>query len=75
MGIEQQRDQWRSRRGFIFATIGAAIGLGNLWRFPFMAYENGGGAFLIPYLFALLTAGVPLMIMEFGGTCSLGQKR
>lgn len=66
--MEQQsnRDEWRSRRGFIFATIGAAVGLGNLWRFPFMAYENGGGAFLIPYLFAMLTAGVPLMIMEFG---------
>ncbi|WP_054950364.1 sodium-dependent transporter [Numidum massiliense] len=61
-----QRDQWTSRRGFIYATIGAAVGLGNLWRFPFMAYENGGGAFLLPYLFALLTAGVPLMVMEFG---------
>lgn len=60
------RDEWRSRRGFIFATVGAAVGLGNLWRFPFMAYENGGGAFLIPYLVAMLTAGVPLMIMEFG---------
>lgn len=66
----EHRDQWVSRKGFVFATIGAAVGLGNLWRFPFMAYENGGGAFLIPYLFALLTAGVPLLIMEFG----LGQK-
>lgn len=63
--MEEQRDQWRSRSGFIFATIGAAVGLGNFWRFPFMAYENGGGAFLIPYFVALLTAGVPLMIMEF----------
>lgn len=60
-----ERDQWRSRAGFIFSTVGAAVGLGNFWRFPFMAYQNGGGAFILPYFFALLTAGVPLMIMEF----------
>lgn len=60
------RDQWRSRSGFIMATVGAAVGLGNLWRFPYMAYQNGGGAFLLPYFVAMLTAGVPLMIMELG---------
>jgi len=64
--MAEQRDQWTSRSGFIFATIGAAVGLGNFWRFPFMAYQNGGGAFLLPYFVALLTAGVPLMILEFG---------
>ncbi|MFB5084611.1 sodium-dependent transporter, partial [Symbiobacterium thermophilum] len=64
--MEERRDQWKSRSGFIFATIGAAVGLGNFWRFPFMAYQNGGGAFLLPYFVALLTAGVPLMILEFG---------
>lgn len=64
--MEQQRDQWNSRMGFIFAAIGSAVGLGNFWRFPNMAYENGGGAFLIPYFVAILTAGVPLMILEFG---------
>lgn len=60
-----QREQWGSRLGFILAAVGSAIGLGNIWRFPYMAYENGGGAFLIPYLFAMLTAGIPFMILEF----------
>jgi len=61
-----KREQWGSRAGFILAAVGSAIGLGNIWRFPYMAYENGGGAFFIPYLFAMLTAGIPFMIMEFG---------
>ncbi|GGI72488.1 sodium-dependent transporter [Shewanella gelidii] len=65
-----QREQWNSRVGFILAAVGSAIGLGNIWRFPYMAYENGGGAFFIPYLFAMLSAGIPFMIMEF----SLGHK-
>ncbi|MCF6092399.1 sodium-dependent transporter [Microaerobacter geothermalis] len=60
-----QREQWGTRAGFIFAAIGSAVGLGNIWRFPATAYENGGGAFFIPYLFALLTAGIPLLILEF----------
>ncbi|MEK3856970.1 sodium-dependent transporter [Cytobacillus sp. FSL H8-0458] len=59
------RPQWGSRAGFIMAAVGSAIGLGNIWRFPAVAYENGGGAFFFPYLFALLTAGIPLLIMEF----------
>ncbi|WP_407330397.1 sodium-dependent transporter [Enterovibrio sp. 27052020O] len=61
-----KREQWGSRAGFILAAVGSAIGLGNIWRFPYMAYENGGGAFFVPYLFAMLTAGIPFMIMEFG---------
>lgn len=60
-----KREQWGSRTGFVLAAVGSAIGLGNIWRFPYMAYENGGGAFFIPYLFAMLTAGIPFMILEF----------
>ncbi len=62
---EQTRERWGSRTGFLFAAIGSAIGLGNIWRFPAVAYENGGGAFLLPYLAALLTAGLPLLILEY----------
>ncbi|MGX9417346.1 sodium-dependent transporter [Vibrio sp. RC27] len=65
-----KREQWGSRAGFILAAVGSAVGLGNIWRFPYMAYENGGGAFFIPYLFAMITAGIPFMILEF----SMGQK-
>lgn len=61
----EERSQWGTRAGFVLAAVGSAIGLGNIWRFPAVAYENGGGAFLIPYLFALLTAGIPILIMEF----------
>ena len=60
------RSTWKSRSGFILAAIGSAVGLGNIWRFSYLTYENGGGAFLIPYLVALVTAGIPLLILEFG---------
>ncbi len=59
------REEWGTRIGFVLSAIGSAIGLGNIWRFPYMAYSNGGGAFLIPYFFALLTAGIPIIILEF----------
>ncbi|AOW94676.1 SNF family Na(+)-dependent transporter [Rhodococcus sp. WMMA185] len=52
------------------AAIGSAVGLGNIWRFPATAYENGGGAFIIPYLFALLTAGIPFLFLDY----ALGHK-
>lgn len=61
----ENRQQWGSRYGFIMAAVGSAVGLGNIWRFPAVAYENGGGAFFLPYLFALLTAGIPILILEF----------
>ena len=61
----ETRSQWGTRAGFILAALGSAVGLGNIWRFPAEAYANGGGAFFVPYLFALLTAGIPILIMEF----------
>ncbi len=59
------RENWSARSGFIFAAVGSAVGLGNIWRFPYVAYENGGGAFLLPYLIALLTAGLPLLFLDY----------
>ena len=59
------RETFSSRSVFVFAAIGSAVGLGNIWRFPFVAYANGGGAFLIPYLVALLTAGLPLLFLDY----------
>lgn len=59
------REQWTGQVGFILAAIGSAVGLGNIWRFPGVAYENGGGAFLIPYLVALLTAGIPILFLDY----------
>ncbi|GGH45374.1 sodium-dependent transporter [Microbacterium album] len=59
------REQWTGQVGFILAAIGSAVGLGNIWRFPGVAYENGGGAFLIPYLVALLTAGIPILLLDY----------
>ncbi|HWJ68206.1 MAG TPA: sodium-dependent transporter [Nocardioides sp.] len=61
----QRRGAFSSRKVFILAAIGSAVGLGNIWRFPYVAYENGGGAFLIPYLVALLTAGIPFLLLDY----------
>lgn len=61
----EKRQRWDNRMIFVFAAIGSAAGLGNAWRFPYQAATNGGGAFLIPYFVALITAGIPLLIMEF----------
>ncbi len=68
--MAETREQWHSRAAFIMAAIGSAVGLGNVWRFPYVAYSSGGGAFLIPYFTALFTAGIPMLILEMG----LGQR-
>lgn len=60
-----QRETWTGQVGFIIAAIGSAVGLGNIWRFPGVAYENGGGAFLIPYLIALVTTGIPILFLDY----------
>lgn len=59
------REQWSGQLGFLFAAIGSAIGLGNIWRFPGVAYSNGGGAFILPYIIALLTAGIPILLLDY----------
>ena len=68
---EQDRGAFSSRTVFILAAIGSAVGLGNIWRFPYVAYENGGGAFILPYLVALVTAGIPFLLMDY----ALGHKQ
>ena len=65
-----ERERWSGRAAFIMAAIGSAVGLGNLWRFPAQAFQNGGGAFFIPYFIALISAGFPLVIVEY----ALGQR-
>jgi NSS family neurotransmitter:Na+ symporter len=58
------RGAWKSRIGFIFAATGSAVGLGNVWRFPYSAGQNGGGAFVMVYLVAVLLVGLPIMVAE-----------
>jgi sodium-dependent transporter len=60
-----KREIFNSRNFFILAAIGSAVGLGNIWRFPYVAYSNGGGAFILPYLIALLSAGIPLLFFDY----------
>ncbi len=64
-GTKQGREVFSTRAAFIFAAIGSAVGLGNIWRFPYVAYESGGGAFLIPYIVALMSAGIPLLFLDY----------
>ena len=58
--------QWDSMWSFIFAMIGAAVGLGNIWRFSYVVYSNGGGSFFIPYFVAIALMGIPFLILEYG---------
>jgi len=65
-----QRGFWGSRLGFILAASGSAIGLGNIWKFPYIVGENGGGAFVLIYLVCIFVIGTPIMLAEF----TLGRK-
>jgi NSS family neurotransmitter:Na+ symporter len=60
-----ERESWATRAGFLLAAIGSAVGLGNIWRFPFQTAENGGAAFLVVYLLAVLIIGIPALLSEF----------
>ncbi|XP_028434873.1 sodium- and chloride-dependent GABA transporter ine isoform X1 [Perca flavescens] len=69
VAAETPRPTWSGRLEFILASVGYAVGLGNIWRFPYLCYSSGGGAFMIPYLTMVLLCGMPLLFMEF----SIGQ--
>ena len=63
-GTSVSQEQWSSRYGFLLASVGFAVGLGNIWRFPYVTGQNGGSAFLFIYLAAALIIGLPLLITE-----------
>ena len=61
-----EKTHWNSQWAFLLAMIGAAVGLGNIWRFSYVVYSNGGGTFFIPYLIAIAILGIPFLILEYG---------
>ena len=64
--MSEDKNEWGSNLSFILAMIGSAVGLGNIWRYPYVLYSNGGGAFYIPYIVAILLMGIPFLILEYG---------
>ncbi|KAH8262793.1 hypothetical protein KR044_000360, partial [Drosophila immigrans] len=77
---DENRGQWDSKAEFVLSLIGYAIGIGNVWRFPYLCYRSGGGAFLVPYMLMVILCGIPLFYMEvligqFSGTGCTGMFR
>ncbi|KAB0392474.1 hypothetical protein E2I00_015477, partial [Balaenoptera physalus] len=68
--VEDERPAWNSKLQYILAQVGFSVGLGNVWRFPYLCQKNGGGAYLLPYLILLLVIGIPLFFLEL----SVGQR-
>tara|TARA_B110000285_G_C14626166_1_gene381335 strand:+ start:173 stop:427 length:255 start_codon:yes stop_codon:yes gene_type:complete len=68
--IATDRPRWMNRGTFVIATVGAAIGVGNVWRFPYLSFKHGGTTFIWTYLYALFIIGIPMLILEL----TLGQK-
>ena len=66
MAKTKDKNEWGSNLSFLLAMIGSAVGLGNIWRYPYVFYSNGGGAFFIPYIVAILIMGIPFLILEYG---------
>ena len=64
-GTAQKRSRWGSSLGFILAASGSAVGVGNLWKFPYIPWENNGGAFVLIYLLCVPLIGLPIMLAEF----------
>uniref|UniRef100_A0A3Q3W8P4 Transporter n=1 Tax=Mola mola TaxID=94237 RepID=A0A3Q3W8P4_MOLML len=60
----KKREQWRRKREYILASVGNVVGLGNVWRFPYLCFRNGGGAFLVPYCFFAVFCGLPVFLLE-----------
>lgn len=63
--VEHEREEWSGGLDFFLSALGYAVGVGNVWRFPYLAYKNGGGVFLVPYFIFMLIIGIPMVYLEF----------